>query len=102
MTPRKKFHPRVLAEIVKRQGGKCACCGEPLGVIPRMIEYDHDLALADGGSDTPENLQALTKACHRAKTNREATERARANRLAKGPRMNARDKMLARYLEEQE
>ena len=102
MTPRKKFHPRVLAEVVKRQGGKCACCDEPLGTVPRMIEYDHILPLADGGEDKPENLQALAKACHSIKTRREATERARANRLARGPRMNARDKMLARYLEEQE
>ena len=102
MKPRKRHHPRVLAEIVKRQGGRCACCGEPLGTVPRLIEYDHILPLADGGVDEPENLQALAKACHRAKTSREATERARANRLARGPRMNQRDRMLARYLEEQE
>lgn len=97
---RRRYHPRVLAEIVKRQDGNCACCGEPLGTVPRLIEYDHEVALADGGEDHPDNLQALTKACHRAKTNRENSERAKVSRLAKGPRMNRQDRMLARYLEE--
>ena len=102
MNRRRRFHPRALAEIVKRQQGNCACCGAPLGTDPRAIEYDHITALADGGQDSPANLQALTRACHRAKSNREATARAKASRLARGPRMNRHDKMLAKYLEEAE
>ena len=97
---RRRFHPRTLAEIVKRQDGNCACCRAPLGADPRLIEFDHIVALADGGTDTPDNLQALTRTCHRAKSNREATARAKATRLARGPRMNQHDRMLAKFLEE--
>lgn len=103
MQSRRTLHPRTKAEIIKRQGGICGCgCGQPLGAIGRLIEFDHEIPLADGGEDNTDNIQALTKACHRAKTNREARERAKANRLAKGPRMNRQDRMLARYLEEQD
>jgi len=50
---RRRFHPRAYAEIVKRQGGICTCgCGQQLGTDPRAIEYDHIVALADGGQDT--------------------------------------------------
>lgn len=98
---RRRYHPRVYAEIVKRQDGICACgCGAPLGTDPRAIEYDHIVALADGGQDHPSNLQALTRLCHRAKSNREASARAKASRLARGPRMSRHDKMLAKLLEE--
>lgn len=100
MNRRRRFHPRVLAEIVQRQNGECACCGDPLGTDPRAIEFDHIAAIADGGADSPDNLQALRRACHRAKSNREATARAKAARLARGPRMNRHDRMLAKFLEE--
>lgn len=100
---RRRFHPRVLAEIIRRQDGICGCgCRAPLGTDPRLIEYDHVTALADGGDDAPDNLQAVTRACHRAKSNREATARAKVKRLAGGPRMNVRDRLLAKYLEAQE
>ena len=101
-TPRRRtLHPRRKAEIIMRQHGICGCgCGQELGAIGRLIEFDHEIPLADGGDDTIANMQALTKACHRAKTNREATERAKVKRLASGPRMNRADRMLARYLEQ--
>ena len=100
---RRRFHPRVYAEIVARQDGICACgCGEPLGSDPRLIEFDHETALADGGEDNIGNMKALRKSCHRMKTTRENIERAKAKRIARGPRMNRQDRMLARYLEETE
>lgn len=98
MNRRRRFHPRVLAQIIARQDGKCAACGSPLGTDPRQIEFDHIVGLAEGGEDSPDNLQALTKRCHRIKTTRAATERAKANRLARGPRMNQQDRMLERLL----
>ena len=100
---RRQLHPRVKAAIIKRQGGICACgCRQPLGRIGRLIEFDHEIPLADGGEDNPGNMQALIKACHRAKSSREATERAKGKRLARGPRLNREDRMLARYLEDPE
>ena len=103
MASRRRFHPRVYADIVKRQGGMCAECGEPLGTDPREIEYDHVTPLWLGGSDTPDNLQAMKRLCHRAKTRREASARAKTKRLEAaggGRKLNKREKMLARYLEE--
>lgn len=45
-TRRRRFHPRVYAEIIERQDGICACgCEEELGTDPRDIQYDHELAV---------------------------------------------------------
>ena len=100
MASRRKFHPRVYADIIANQGGKCNDCGESLGIDPRGIEFDHCQPLWINGTDTPDNLQALCRLCHKAKTMREATERARTKRLAAGPKLNAHDRMLAKYLHE--
>ena len=100
---RRRFHPRVYAEIVKRQGNRCADCPKKLGTDPREIEFDHAVPLWLGGSDAPDNLQALCKPCHRVKTSREARERAKTKRLEAaggGRKLNKRERMLARYLEE--
>lgn len=80
---RRKFLPREYAAVIERQGGLCACgCKEPLGADPRDIDYDHILPLSIGGRDAPDNLQALKRKHHRAKSNRETTERAKADRIA--------------------
>lgn len=42
-----------------------------------LWEMDHVLALADGGTNVLENLQTLCQPCHRAKTSRENSARAR-------------------------
>ncbi len=103
---RRRFPPRVYAEIVKRQDGICACgCGEALGTDPRDIQYDHEIPLWKGGEDTPENLRALRKKHHLAKTIGEAKDRAKFRRIAERGgmtkrRMSRHDRDLARYLEE--
>ena len=102
---RRRYPPRVYWEIVSRQKGICACgCNELLGADPRGIEFDHVVALADGGSDTPENLQALKVRHHRSKSSREAIARAKARRISErdglmARRLNRSDKALARMLE---
>ena len=101
MKPRRRFHPRILASIIARQDGKCACCGEHLGADPRQIEFDHVVELWNGGEDSPDNLCAMIKSCHRVKTRREAAARAKVKRLGRGPRMSQQDRMLARILEQE-
>ena len=102
---RRRFHPRVLADIVKRQDGKCACgCGEALGTDPRDIQFDHANPLWNGGKDDPENLRALKKKHHLAKTVRETKDRAKMKRIVNQSgmikrRMSRRDEALAHYLE---
>ena len=103
---RRRFHPRVYAEIVKRQDGICACgCGEALGADPRDIQFDHELALHLGGEDAPENLRALKRKHHLVKTIREAKGRAKFRRIAERSglakrRMSQQDKALAKMLED--
>ena len=47
---------------------RCPVCGEHLGPL-EMLDWDHKQALALGGTNDPENLQPLHKACHKIKTN---------------------------------
>ncbi len=101
---RRRFHPRIYADIIKRQDGICACgCDEPLGTDPRDINFDHELALHLGGTDTPDNLRALRKKHHLVKTIRESKDRAKFRRIverggmSKG-RMSRHDREIARHL----
>jgi len=55
------------------QGWRCATCKE---LLPASFQVDHKLALADGGTDDPANLQALCGTCHAEKTLRENLVRA--------------------------
>jgi len=48
------------------------------------LEVDHITPKAKGGTDDPENLQAICRPCHRDKTQREAAE---AQGRAARPRM---------------
>jgi len=54
----------------------CVGCLE-LGRLAEAVELDHIRALVNGGSDTPENLQGLCAACHKAKTARDMGHRLR-------------------------
>lgn len=65
-------NPDVVAEVLIRAKGTCACCkahapflrkstGEP------YLEVHHTIPLAAGGEDTVENAEALCPNCHREK-----------------------------------
>lgn len=60
--------PRVKARIIDAQGGKCATCSRKLGAAGESIDFDHRIALANGGGHREANLQALCGMCHVAKT----------------------------------
>jgi len=65
--------------LLRRQANKCAACGAgPL--TADQVQGDHVLALADGGADTDENMQALCLTCHLAKTRMENEKRAKQAR----------------------
>lgn len=65
--------------ILDRQGWKCAITGIEFrdGV---KAEFDHITPLWLGGENREGNLQAITKVAHTAKTQTEATVRAKVNR----------------------
>ncbi len=107
MTRRRKHSARTYAEIIARQDGICACgCKEELGTDPRDFQFDHHIPLHLEGEDTPDNLRALLKRHHLTKTVKEHKLRAKMARIKerdgmRKPRMNARQKVLAKILERQ-
>lgn len=94
--------PRELRRRVRRRDrGRCAVCGldtyalrrrtrgrkpwaklRERGFVRRrsLWELDHIVPLIDGGSHEPSNLQTLCVPCHRAKSGRENSDRARQRR----------------------
>lgn len=69
---------RLRTAALHRDGHRCTNCGRPAHTA------DHILPVAEGGTDTLDNLQSLCDPCHKAKTAREAARgRARA-RQARG------------------
>jgi 5-methylcytosine-specific restriction endonuclease McrA len=51
-----------IANIIKKQGGLCACCKRV-----KSLAVDHIVALTKGGSNWPNNLQMLCKSCNSKK-----------------------------------
>jgi ATP adenylyltransferase len=59
-------------EVLKRARFRCELCGVPADV--RALEVDHILPRAKGGTDDPDNLQALCYSCNATKRDRDATD----------------------------
>ena len=66
MTSRRHLNLRDKLEILVRQS-TCPLCGEKLGALDGL-DWDHEQALARGGTDTNDNLRAVHRDCHKAKT----------------------------------
>ena len=80
---------RTKARIWKRDPN-CAKCGLPTGDI-RKPEFDHVVALANGGENRESNLQVLCRGCHRVKTFVDvALKASTARRLKKRLRLQPR------------
>src|SRR6056297_2566894 len=74
--------PRVKARIVMAQDGICACgCGQKLGAAGEPIEFDHNVALINGGENRESNLRALRRPCHAVKTKADVAEKAKVARV---------------------
>jgi 5-methylcytosine-specific restriction endonuclease McrA len=95
---RRSLSTNEKARVIDRQRNRCACgCGERL--VVGQIDFDHRLALQFGGTNDIENFDALIRKHHRAKSDRENTDRAKADRLrakANGTWLNAKDRELAK------
>lgn len=63
------------ARIMRRDCGLCQECRRR-GRLTAAVACDHITPLWDGGTDDDDNLQALCKDCHDAKTAAEAARRA--------------------------
>ena len=56
---------RIVERLMVLQGGKCACCGKPLG---GEYHLDHRMPLFLGGTNTDMNMQLLTPTCNLQKS----------------------------------
>lgn len=76
-----RFNPSFAKRLIaKRDGAHCKRCGARRGRSFKWLALDHVLALKDGGSKEPDNLQLLCPACHTEKTSTENSDRARRRR----------------------
>jgi RNA-directed DNA polymerase len=57
--------------MIKKQGMKCAICGEYFINSADPPEKDHIIPVADGGKTTRSNLQVVHQSCHRQKSKAE-------------------------------
>lgn len=73
---------RTRSRILKRACGLCECAEcKQLGRVRVAREVDHIVPKSQGGSNDDDNLQAINRDCHKAKTLRER-EAERANSAA--------------------
>ena len=63
------------ARVMRRDCGMCQECRRK-GWLTAAVACDHRIPLWEGGTDDDDNLQALCKDCHDAKTAQEAARRA--------------------------
>ncbi|MGM4997820.1 HNH endonuclease [Tardiphaga sp. 538_B7_N1_4] len=66
--------PRVKLRIFAAAGGRCEECTN-LIVGKLRPEYDHRVALINGGAHAEHNLQLLCSECHKVKTRADVAEK---------------------------
>ena len=98
---RRRLSMKDKLEILISQS-RCPICGEKLGDV-NNLDWDHEQALARGGEDTNDNIRAVHRDCHKAKTfgtkfnrrNADNFEAKKTNRL-EGEYEEFRRKILSR------
>jgi len=76
-TKRRSLPTAVRHAVISAAGDNCQSCGEATD----QWEVDHIFPVHLGGGDEMDNLRAICIPCHRAKSARETTERAKADRV---------------------
>lgn len=62
---------RLRQEVLERDHYLCQRCRRK-GLVTEAAEVDHVVPLSEGGTDKPENLEAICSPCHVDKTQRES------------------------------
>jgi 5-methylcytosine-specific restriction endonuclease McrA len=76
--PAIKRNAGLRAKVFSRDQGVCCDCGR----YSSKWEHDHAVPLHLGGADTLDNAVTRCRSCHRRKSNRELTAKAKTDRLA--------------------
>jgi len=77
---RKQFSPRERAEIFAAAGEQCAKCTRHLTSADDW-DLDHRIALENGGTNKPENMQVLCGWCHEPKTSDDHRTASKSKRI---------------------
>lgn len=87
VTDRKPLTKRQRLTLYLSQGGRCAVCGERRELDE--MDDDHHLPLWNNGTNEADNRRMICReGCHKAKTAKEAKERAKVKRLSESrPRL---------------
>lgn len=99
---RKPITDRMKLALVRLHNPLVAChyrlAGDCRGLWLPFInaQYDHHLALIDGGKHTVENLRYICQPCHKIKSAREHIANCKAKRLASGGRKRKGPPMRSR------
>jgi hypothetical protein len=62
---RKPIPEKVKMFVWRRDGGRCVECGSR-----ERLEFDHDIPVSKGGSNTERNIRLLCEACNRRKSDK--------------------------------
>lgn len=84
-TRRRRIPDATKTALIERAEGRCEECNVEVKLgksnkydsSPNLAEIDHIVALADGGTDEPENLRLLCLSCNRRKAGRDLSARNR-------------------------
>lgn len=82
-TPDAKIPNRVKARLMMEAGGKCAVCGRKLGVGGEPPEFDHVIALINGGEHREANLRPVCGECHSDKSKEDMRLKKKIARIQK-------------------
>lgn len=83
-TPRASMTPRMRQEAYDDADGMCAWCGTKIAP-GEAYDVDHNIPLWMGGAENRANRRPLhatpAKPCHKAKTRKDAADRAKVKRI---------------------
>jgi 5-methylcytosine-specific restriction protein A len=79
-SPDAAIPPRVRLRIWERFGGRCALTGRKLRPGDHY-DFDHIIALANGGEHRENNLQLVSREAHREKTRQDVALKSKAARV---------------------
>jgi len=78
-----KIPDRVKLRIWEREQGRCSISGLKIDARKDAYEWEHRIALCNGGTHSEGNIVLVLKAAHKAKTAADLKTRAKIDRLRK-------------------